>query len=340
MNNRKLTILDIASALNVSKSTVSRALRDAYDIKPETRKKVMEYIRKMDYQPDFFAQNLKSRKSKTIGIIVPAYSIPFFPIAISGIQDYASKQGYNIMICHSNEQCDLEIQNIEALLAANVDGMIISVARDTEKNEHIRRLRKKGVPLVLFNRVIENLKVAKVVVDDYYGAFKMVKYLINTGCARIAHIAGPSNIVLSMNRRAGYFDALKEANLEIRQSLIRDGDFTVESGMECMTSLLESKEEFDAVFCVCDTVAFGAMKILKDYGKKIPDEISIAGFTNEPMAGLIEPSLTTVKQPIYQIGENAAKMLFAQIRDPNLPAEICVMETELVIRNSTRKLPT
>lgn len=339
MQKRNLTILDIARALNISKSTVSRALRDTHDINRETRKQVLDYIQKLDYQPDFFAQNLRSRRTKTIGVIVPAYSIPFFPIAISGIQDYAMKQGYNIMICHSNEQCSIEIQNIEALLAANVDGMIICVARDTEKNEHIYRLKKKGIPLVLFNRVIENFKAAKVVVNDYYGALNMVQYLIKTGCKRIAHIAGPSNIVLSTNRRTGYLDALHQAGFPIEENLIVEGDFTVESGISCMKTLLESGVSFDAVFCVCDTVAFGAIKVIKDYGRKIPDDISVAGFTNEPMAELIEPSLTTVKQPIYQIGENAAKMLFAQLKDPNLPAEICVMETEIVVRNSTRKLP-
>jgi DNA-binding LacI/PurR family transcriptional regulator len=226
---------------------------------------------------------------------------------------------------------------VEALLAANVDGMIISVARDTEKNEHIHRLKKKGIPLVLFNRVIENFKAAKVVVNDYYGAYNIVKYLVGTGCKNIAHIAGPSNLLLSMNRKAGYLDAMKDSGIAICEEIITEGDFTVESGIACMNILLESRSKIDAVFCVCDAVAFGAMKVMKENRIKIPEDISVAGFTNEPMAELVEPTLTTVRQPIYEIGEAAARLLFAQFKDPDLPAELCVMETDIVVRNSTRK---
>lgn len=336
MKKPNLTIVDIARELNVSKSTVSRALSDSHDINPETKKRILEFAEKNDYRPDFLGQSLRNRSSKTIGVIIPAYNIPFYSIAICGIQDYAMKQGYNVMVCHSREQYDVEINNVEALLAANVDGMIISVARDTEKNEHIHRLKKKGIPLVLFNRVIENFKAAKVVANDYYGAYNMVKYLIGTGCKNIAHIAGPSNLLLSMNRKAGYLDAMKDTGISVDNDLISEGDFTIEGGYVRMKKLLESQKEIDAVFCICDAVAFGAMRAIKESGKKIPEDISVAGFTNEPMAEMIEPTLTTVRQPIYEIGESAARMLFAQFKDPDLPAELCVMETDLVIRNSTR----
>jgi len=333
-----ITIVDIAKALNVSKSTVSRALSDSYGINPETKKKILEFAEKNDYRPDFLGQSLRNRSSKTIGVIIPAYNIPFYSIAICGIQDYAMKQGYNVMVCHSREHYDIEIKNVEALLAANVDGMIISVARDTEKNEHIHHLKKKGMPLVLFNRVIENFKAAKVVVNDYYGAYNMVKYIIGTGCKNIAHIAGPSNLLLSMNRKAGYLDAMKEAGIVVDNELISEGDFTIDGGYERMKKLLETGKEIDAVFCICDAVAFGAMRAIKELGKMIPDDISVAGFTNEPMAELVEPTLTTVRQPIYEIGETAARLLFAQFNDPDLPAELCVMETDIIVRNSTKKL--
>ncbi len=331
-----ITIIDIARALNISKSTVSRAMRNSHDINPETKKRILEFAKKNDYRPDFLGQSLRNRSSKTIGVIIPAYYIPFYSIAICGIQDYAMKQGYNVMVCHSREHYDVEIKNVEALLAANVDGIIISVARDTEKNEHIRQLKKKGIPLVLFNRVIEDFKAAKVVVNDYYGAYNMVKYLLGTGCKNIAHIAGPSNLLLSENRKIGYLDALKDSGIPVRDEIIIEGNFTLESGVECMTRLLRTDNNLDAVFCVCDAVAFGAMKIIKEFGKKIPDDISVAGFTNEPMAELVEPTLTTVRQPIYEIGETAARLLFAQLKDSDLPAELCVMETDIVVRNSTR----
>ena len=338
MKKPNLTINDIAKALNVSKSTVSRALRDAHDVNPETKKRIQEFAKEHDFHPDYLAKSLRNRSTKTIGVIVPAYNIPFYSIAICGIQDYAMKMGYNVMVCHSNEQYETEIKNVEALLNANVEGMIISVARDTEKNEHIKKLQRKGIPLVLFNRVIENFKAAKVVVNDYYGAFNMVDYLVKTGCNKIAHISGPNNLLLSNNRKEGYFDALNKAGIEPDQNLVTEGDFTIESGISCTEKLLAENNDIDAIFAVCDAVAFGAMKVLKKKGIKIPDDISVAGFTNEPMADLVEPSLTTVKQPIYEVGETASKLLFAQLKDPDLPAELCVLETILEIRESTKKI--
>ena len=336
MKKPNLTINDIAKELNVSKSTVSRALRDAHDVNPETKKRIQEFAQKHDYHPDFLAKSLRSRSTKTIGVIIPAYNIPFYSIAICGIQDYAMKMGYNVMVCHSNEQYETEIKNVDALLAANVEGIIISVARDTKNNEHIKKLQRKGIPLVLFNRVIENFKAAKVVVNDYYGAFNMVDYLVNTGCKKIAHISGPNNLLLSNNRKEGYFDALKKAGIEPNENLVVEGDFTIESGITCTEKLLAENEDIDAIFAVCDAAAFGAMKVLKKRGIKIPYEISVAGFTNEPMAELMEPALTTVKQPIYEVGETASKLLFAQLNDPNLPAELCVLETTIEVRESTK----
>jgi DNA-binding LacI/PurR family transcriptional regulator len=337
MGRSKLTIKEIARALNISKSTVSRALRDQHDVKQETRQRVLAYAHEHDYHPDFMARSLRSKRTRTIGVIVPAHNIPFYSIAICGIQDYAMQQGYHVMVCHSSEKYEVEKENVEALLAADVEGIIISVARDTELNEHISKLRRKGIPLVMFNRVIEDFRAAKVVVDDYYGAAEMVRYLISTGCRRIAHISGPPNLLLSSNRKQGYMDALREAGIDFSEDWIREGDFTIESGSVCMAMLLEGSKDLDAVFCVCDAVAFGAIKTLKEKGYRIPEDMSVAGFTNEPMAELIEPALTTVAQPIYDIGETASRLLFAQLENPDLPPEFCVLNTKLIIRDSTRK---
>ena len=337
MGRSNITIKEIARALNISKSTVSRALSDKHDVKPETRRRILEYAHNHDYHADFMARSLRSKRTRTIGVIVPAYNIPFYSIAICGIQDYAMQQGYHVMVCHSSERYEVEKKNVEALLAADVEGIIISVARDTALNEHIYKLRRKGIPLVMFNRVMEDFRVAKVVVDDYYGAAEMVRYLIRTGCQRIAHIAGPSNLLLSCNRRQGYLDALREAGMASTGEWIRKGDFSIESGSKCMASLLDRSNNLDAVFCVCDAVAFGAIRTLKAKGYRIPADISVAGFTNEPMAELIEPALTTVGQPIYEIGETASRLLFSQLENPDLPPEFCVLNTKLIIRDSTRK---
>jgi len=338
MKKIPLTIHDIAAALGISKSTVSRALRDKHDISPDTRKKVLEYAREHDYLPDHTARSLRSRTTRTIGVIVPAYNIPFYSIAICGIQDYAMEQGYNVMICHSSEQYEVEKRNVDALLSAGVEGIIISVASDTERNEHIYKLKRKGIPLVMFNRVMENFTTAKVVVDDYYGAKEMVQYMIQTGCRKIAHIAGPPHIVLSTNRREGYLDALKEAGILQEPGWICEGDFTLESGISGMGILLDRVPDIEAVFCVCDAVAFGAMKVIKDRGLNIPGDISVAGFTNEPLCELMEPGLTTVSQPIYEIGASASRLLFSQLENPDLPPEICVLNTTLKLRESTRRM--
>ncbi len=338
MKKERITINDIARALNISKSTVSRALRDNHDVSLETKRKVLEYASGHDYQPDFMARSLRSKTTQTIGVIVPAYNIPFYSIAICGIQDYAMKQGYNVMVCHSSEQYEVEKRNVDALLAANVEGIIISVARNTELNEHIYKLKRKGLPLVMFNRVIEEFKAAKVVVDDYYGAREMVKYLIKTGCKRIAHISGPRNIALSLNRKQGYLDALEEAGIEADPLMVVEADFTIESGLKGMAALFQQNRTIDGLFCVCDAVAFGAMKVIKRKGFRIPADISVAGFTDEPMCEMIEPTLTTVRQPIYEIGESASRLLFSQLKDSNIPTEICVLNTELEIRESTKKL--
>lgn len=166
----------------------------------------------------------------------------------------------------------------------------------------------------------------------------MVRYLIRTGCKHIAHIAGPSNLLLSSNRKQGYLDALTEAGIELEADLIVEGDFTTESGFSCTERLLEQPSSMDAIFCVCDAVAFGAIKVLKGKGFRIPEDVSVAGFTNEPMTELIEPTLTTVGQPIYEIGETASRLLFSQLENPDLPPEFCVLNTKLLIRDSTRKL--
>ena len=335
MEHKSLTIHDIAKALGISKSTVSRAFRDAHDISPATKEKIMDFAKANDFTPDQVASNFKRRRTKTIGVIVPAHNIPFYSIAISGIQDYAMQQEYHVMICHSNENYETEVENLKTLLAARVDGIIISLARDNLQNSHIKKLKQKKIPFVLFNRVVEGLKAPKVVVNDYYGAYNMVDYLLTRGCKNIAHISGPSNILLSANRKMGYIDALKKRNKTVDPNMLVEGDFTIESGIRGAEKLLKNPTRPDAIFCVCDAVAYGVMKVLGREGIQIPQEISVAGFTNEPMCEYVNPPLTTVGQPIYKIGLKAAKLLFQQMEHHDMADEFCVFETELIIREST-----
>ncbi len=336
MKPRRITINDIAKELNISKSTVSRAIRSHSEINPETRKKILAYIKETGYEPDALARSLKTGQTKIIGVVIPAYNIPFYSIAICGIQDYAFEQGYNIMICHSNEKMEIEKSNIKALLNSKVDGFIISVAEDNSTNEHIRALKSKGFPLVMFNRVIEDIKASKVVVNDYYGAYDMTVHLLKGLKRKIIYFSGPSNLLLSANRKMGFLDALHKHKIDASNWEVVEGDFSSKTSYHLMKDILEKDDQVDTVFCVCDEVAFGVMKAIKDKKILIPDDIAVAGFTNEPASDLVDPSLTTVDQPIYEIGRTAAKLLFNQIENENMPAELAVLNTKLVIRNSTR----
>lgn len=333
--SRIVTIKDIAKALNLSKSTVSRALRDRYDINPETRKAVLEMARKMDYRPNKIAQSLKKRRTNTIGVIIPSFTIPFYSYAISGIQGKADSEKYDVLICQSNESYQKELSCLETLLSSQVDGIILSLSRDTGDYFHLQQLVEKSIPIVLFNRVAYTLKLSKVTVDDYHGARTMVEHLLDIGKRRIAHITGPLNLQMARNRRKGYLDALAKAGIKPCDELIIEGDFTIENGVTCCKQLLNLSQPPDAIFCVCDAMAFGVMMEIKKQGLTIPDDIAVGGFTNEHVAPLVDPPLTTISQPVYEIGQNAAELLIHQINNQYFQTEHRELKTNLIIRGST-----
>ncbi len=339
MPQKQVTIQDIARKLNLSKSTVSRALRDCWDINAATRQRVLKAAREMNYKPNKIALSLRQNKSFNIGIIIPSFTIPFYAKAISGIQETLMQAGYNIMVCQSNESYQTEVDNLNALMQSQVDGIIISLSRQTTDYRHITGLNETGTPIVMFNRVIENLNIAKVLVDDYQGTCEVVEHLIKSGARKIAHIAGPEGILLADKRRRAFIDTLQKYKVAVRKEWIVSGDFSIESGMQCMKKIFSTGKMPDAVFAVCDAMAFGAMKVIKEKKLNIPEHIALAGFTNETMASLVEPQLTTVAQPIYEIGKTAAELLIKQINsspDSFLP-EKKVLKTRLIIRGSSLK---
>lgn len=337
MNNNQATIKDIGKILGISTSTVSRALRGKPDVNPETKRAVKELAEKLNYQPNLVALSLVNKKTKTIGVIIPSFTTCFYSVAISGIQDIAIDAGYHVMICQTNENHESEKKYIEMMLSSRVDGVIAAITRETENLEHFQNLVDKGIPLVMFNRV-GNLNVPKVMIDDYEGAYKITKHLIDVGCERIAHISGPTSLMISKNRLRGFLAAMKDSNKKIHENLVVYSDFSLESGMECMKELLQKSNKPDGVFAICDTAAFGAMHVIKKAGLKIPDDIAVAGFTGEPMAEIVEPALTTIVQPIYKIGQASAKLFIEMMEEgPGYVAESRVLSTELVIRESTRR---
>lgn len=339
MKNGQVTIKDIAKKLNISVATVSRALRDIPDISNDTKKAVVALAKELEYQPNSVAQSLVKNRTNTIGVIIPGLISHFYCSAISGIQKVASKAGYHVMICQSSESYQTEVANLQAMVSSRVDGLIISVSKETRCFEHFRSLQKKNIPLVFFNRVIEEIDVSKVVVDDYEGAFKATEHLIVNGCQKIAHLAGPQNLLICKDRLNGYLDALKKHNLSVDQSLISQCDFTMESGITGTKHLLQAGSLPDAIFAVCDAAAFGAMSVIKERNLKLPDDIAIVGFTNEPVASWIEPSLSTIAQPTYEIGRVAAELLIDQIKHSatSYRPQIKVLQTGLIIRQSSVK---
>lgn len=341
MKNRPATIKDIARKLGVSISTVSRSLRNFPDVNPDTKRKVLEMAEKLDYEPNAIATSLVKKKTNTLGIIIPSFSIYYYTTAISGIQETAAKAGYNMMVCHSHESYAAEVNNVMALTSARVDGLIVSITKETQNFEHFKQVQRKGIPLVFFNRVSEEVEAPCVVVDDYDGAFQAVEHLIKTGSKRIAHLGGPLSLQLTRNRLNGYLDALKKYDLPIDETLIRHSDFTIDRGREYTRELLSIPMPPDAIFSVNDSTAFGAMAQIKSQGLRIPEDVAVVGFTNEPLTELVEPALTTVSQPVYELGKVAAELfLIRTLTDPKTYVpETRVLKTRLIVRNSSVKKP-
>ena len=331
------TITDIARELGISASTVSRALRDHPDISLATREKVKKAAERLDYFPDSIAQGFKRQRTSTIGIIVPEIQHHFFSSAISGIEEIAYTSGLTIMVCQSNEDCEREKLNLRALVSHRVAGLLVSLSQTTTDVSHFDILKKRKIPVVFFDRTHEDLSGSQVIVDDYQGAYELVTYLVGRGYRKIAHIAGPANILIGRERERGYRDALLDNGLIPEERYIIHGGCRKRDGVQGMRRLLELDQWPDAVFCVNDPVAIGAFTILRERKIHIPREVALAGFSNNPLSSLIEPQLTTVDQASYEIGRVAAELLLKQIKkgSNNVSPEIIVKKTRLIIREST-----
>ncbi len=334
MSVKKITIKDIAKKLNIHHSTVSRALRNDSSVKAETRELIKETAREMNYKPNFFAQSLKNRFSKFIGVIVPEIKHDFFAKAISGIEDYAYERGYIIIICQSNEDPEREVMTTNALASYEIGGLLVSVSQNTRDGTHLREILSQGIKLVMFDRVIDDIECSKVIVDDYKGAFDATKHLIKMGRRRIAHIGGTKDLNISQERFHGYKDALKEAKIKYDPELVFFGGFQEENGIEGMQYLLGAVNPPDAVFCVNDPTAIGAYEVLKKRNYKIPDDVAVIGYSNSPMSNIISPSLTTVDQPAYELGREAAKLLIQEMEKGKSKATLKKLRVKLIKRDS------
>ncbi|RPA70270.1 LacI family transcriptional regulator [Cyclobacteriaceae bacterium YHN15] len=334
----QVTMKEIAKKLGVSVSTVSRALKDSPELHPDTKMRVVEMAKSMNYQYNLLAQSLRISRSKVLGVIVPELTSHFFSSNISGIQDTAYKRGYNIMICQSNESYEQEKANIRTLVSSQVDGLLISLSRETKNYEHLQDLYDREIPFIMFDRVTEEIPVSKVTVDDAHGAYLAVQHLLEQGCKKIAYFSGPEDLYISKKRKEGYLEALKEFGISEKESKIYITDLTPEMNRKITLEMLQEEDRPDAIFAMIDPLAVDVMMVLKEKGIKIPEDIALSGFTNNPTSAVVEPSLTTVSQPGYEMGQIAANHLLDQLDEVvSDDPQSFVLLTTLVVRESSKK---
>jgi LacI family transcriptional regulator len=337
MSKRKVTIIDIAKKLGLSKSTVSRALKDHPRISEETIKKVKTLAKRLNFEPNSLAIGLFTKRSNAIGVIVPEIVNHFFAAVIDGIEDVADKSGYRIIICKSNESYEREVSCTAALVSQHVDGLLVALSSETKKIDHFAAVHKRGIPLVFFDRVTEKLDVSKVLVDDLNGAFTATEFLIHSGYKKIAHLAGPALLKLGRQRKNGYLKALKKYNVPLISEYVIEGGMNFTSGYSGTQELLKLNNLPDSIFAANDQIAMGAMRAIKEHKLRIPEDIALIGFSNEPITMITEPTLTTIHQPSFEMGQIACKLLIEEIgaKKKRKPAQTIILKTTLHKRSST-----
>lgn len=335
----RVTIHDIARKLNITASTVSRALNNHPKISEATKKVVQNAASQLGYHPNNIAAALRVGKSCIIGIIIPTADRTFFASVVRGIEEEANLTDYKVIVSHSYDHLETETKKVDALLSARVDGIIASIGKNTDDFSHFQKILDKGIPLLLFDRVTDQLDVSQVVIDDRLGAYKVTEHLIQQGCRRIAHFTSPKKISIYSERLRGYTEALNHYGIPFEAELVVESNMEVEGGRTSMEKLLHLKQLPDAVFSASDFGAMGAMQVLKERGFSIPHEFALAGFSNEPFTSFTDPTLTTVDQQSFLMGNSVAKLFFEQleINDQAFSAQKIILSPELVIRQSSLK---
>jgi len=335
-----ITIKDIAKALGLSTSTVSRALRGSYEISPETKKLVIEYAEQYNYRPNPIALSLKERRSRSIGVVVCEIANNFFSQAINGIESIAYNRGYHVIISQSHESYDREVVNVEHLASRSVDGLLVSLSAETDHIEHFKNLHEKGFPIVFFDRITEEIETFKVVVDNYKGAYDATQHLIDSGYTKIAHVTSSQHLSISKERLEGYKAALADNGIALNESYIRycnHGGMIYDELEDAVKSLVRLRDKPDAIFSAGDRLTISCLTALKAIGLKIPDDIALVGFSNSPLVELLNPALTAVKQPAFEMGQVATELLIKLIESkrPVTEFEKVVLQTDIFKRESS-----
>ncbi len=332
-----ITIKDIGRALNLSTSTVSRALRGSYEISAETKRLVVEYAERMNYRPNPIALSLKENRSRVLGVIVPQIANTFFSQAINGIEAVAYSRGYHVIIMQSHENYEREVITVQQAVDRKVDGLLISLSSETHEVAHLQTLHQKNFPIVLFDRVSNELDTPKIVADNFGGAFAATEHLIQRGRRRIAHIGIPIYMSISQERLAGYRAALEHYGLPYDETLVRHVGLGEHEMAPPVADLMAQATPPDAFFTASDRLALGCMAALRAQGVSIPEQVALIGFTNTTVANLLAPALSTVEQPAQGIGQLAAELLIERIerKQQAPPASTHKLPTRLFIRESS-----
>ena len=338
MSNTNLK--QLAAALGLSISSVSKALRDSYEISSETKQRVLEMANRMNYQPNPFASSLRRKKSATIGVIIPEIANNFFALAIDGIQKIAQQKGYHVLTYLTHENNANEVSTIRHLLGGRVDGVLMSLCRDTETTEHLMALHESGIPLVFFDRVPEQMSCPTVTTDDYESGFKATEHLIQSGCKRIACLSLSHYLSISNKRMYGYQDALKKHGIPIDPDLIIQCTNDNEENLSLIKSLLKSKKKPDGIFSTVEKLAISVYYVTQELGIQIPKQLKIISFSNLRTASLLNPSLSTITQPAFEIGVESATLLFRMIEKKSFGNRIDKLElkSNLIVRNSSSRI--
>ncbi len=337
---RRITILDLAKKLNTTPSTVSRALRGYPGVSKSMRKAVKSLATELNYHPNSVASGLRKGKSYTIGIVVPHINRDFFSNVISGIEDVAFKNGYKVVICQSHDNEEKEKQYIKTLVSARVDGIIVSIGMNSNSCAHFVQVLNARIPLIFFDRVCERLDVSRILNDDFEGSYKTVSHLIEMGYKNIAYFSGPAHLNVYRDRKNGYFKALEDNDISLDESLIIHHELSREAGWRDMKKLMKLKNKPDAIFSSSDYSALGALLFLRENNIMVPEEVGVAGFSNEKFTSLVDPALTTVDQLSNEIGTFCAKQFLEEVEMKNenyIPRKV-ILNPRLIIRDSTRRI--
>jgi LacI family transcriptional regulator len=342
MKFEAVTIKDIAKALGISTSTVSRALRDSYEISPETKQLVLECAQKLNYRPNPIALSLKEKRSRSIGVVVCEIANNFFSQVINGIEAVAYDKGYNVIIAQTHESYEREVVDLQYLSSRSVDGLLISVSTETQDTSHLRALHEKGLPIVFFDRISQDIQTHAVISDNFKGAYEATEHLIQQGYRKIASIAGSEYLSTTHERLMGYREALIAHDIKPIDSFVKHcfyGGMQFSEVEEAINRLMVSKQKPDAIFATSDKLTTGCLKTLNRRGIRVPDDMALVGFSNTDIAELINPSLTVVRQPAMEMGQAAMELLLQLIESkrPITQFEKRILSPTLIPGDSSKK---